>query len=79
MSKRKLDDLTEYPNVELVANGTRYMIHDVIDWKPLELTSSFNPEEVGYMIKFICYTEDLTVRCADQNEQINIIHALSGF
>jgi hypothetical protein len=79
MSKRKLEDLREYPDIELVANGTRYIIQNVIDWKPLELTCSLNPEEIGYMIKFICYTEDLTVRCADENEQINIMHALSGF
>ena len=79
MTKRKVDDLTEYPDINLFANGTRYMIHNVIDWKPLELKSSLNPEDVGYMIKFICYTEDLTVRCADENEQINIINALSGF
>jgi len=77
MPKRNHSDLQDYPTFDVIANGTHYTVHDVIEWKPLVFSFNNTPETNTYVIQFICYHEDLTIRCADESEQIGIIKALS--
>jgi len=76
MPKRKFDELQEYPTFDVIVDGNEYTIRDVMNWTPVELVSSLNPEESYYMIQFNCCTESVTLACADQNELINLLHDL---
>jgi len=78
MPKRKFDDAREYPSIDVIVDGNQYTVHNVMSWAPVQLVSSLNPEEVYYMIQFNCRMESVTLACADQNEQINLLHDLEA-
>jgi len=77
MPKRTWEDTQDYPTFDLIVNGNHYTVEDVIDWNPIQLTCSLNPEEVSYMIKFTCYFDDVIVRCRDEEEQDGVMACLA--